>query len=53
MYRNLFCRGLLTIVLLMCPGAMPIQAQERYGMMSVEWLVDESDVIAIVCERQN
>lgn len=49
-----FSSCVLVIVLLNCPGAMPLQAQEKqYGMMSVEWLVDQSDVIAIVREHQN
>lgn len=35
-------------------SAATVMGQEKqYGMMSIDWLVDESDVIAIVLEKQN
>lgn len=49
-----FCRCVLVILLLNCPEATQAQGQEKqYAMMSVEWLVDQSDVIAVVREHQN
>lgn len=46
-------RYLMVLGFLICCNATTAQGQEKQlGMMSIEWLVDESDVIAIVLEKQ-
>lgn len=46
-------RYLMVLGFLICCNATTAQGQEKQlGMMSIEWLVDESDVIAIVLEKE-